>query len=199
MWMNKKWHFFSLNYRPTDQNYHHSNLWKSQLFEEMHLSKAKCLLTSTAVQWRRTERRFFLLRAPMFGQKLLFHPPLKFPTFLSKQSLQSPPVKHVCRWETLLPSHPVGKHYFQLSKHAQTEQAIHDRRLQFLDSILVKHSSHTVLWSMLQPPALCYRSYTLQTNTGKILPNDSRHAKEKHLKEIRAMSYRSQYLFYRKK
>lgn len=62
--------------------------------------------------------------------------------------------------------------------------------------------SHTVLWSMLQPPALCYHSYTFQTNTGKILPNDSSRAKEKDLGvriKIRAMNYRSQYLFYRKK
>lgn len=79
----------------------------------------------------------------MFGQNFLFHPPLKFPTHFCPNSPFKVPVKHVCTSETHFPSHPVGKHYFQLSKHGQTEQAIHRRQPLFSYFKLVKsHTQH---------------------------------------------------------
>lgn len=112
--------------------------------------------TSSGEQYRRKEggRRWeseggwakgipLYSQSGMFGQNFLFHPPLKIPTHFCPNSPFKFPVKHVCTSETHFPSHPVGKHYFQLSKHGQTEQAIHRRQPLFSYFKLVKsHIQH---------------------------------------------------------
>lgn len=72
----------------------------------------------------------------MFGQKSVFHPPLTFPTSFCQNNPQSP-VSNMYADEKH--SYPVilwAKDYLQLSKHAQSEKAIHVTQLQFLTQTL---------------------------------------------------------------